>query len=84
MKLKKRLLKNRAAALSRGERVVVLHPTKGFRSRNIDRVVLGMIPSAPVLALKPKFHRVKLKGTKNEFYEQRIPTNKYAGIRRTP
>ena len=84
MKLKKKLLENRAAALSRGERVVVLHPTKGFRNRSISRVAFGMVPQAPVHQRRIKTRLIKLEGTKNEFYEERISTNKSAGGRRRP
>lgn len=80
MKLKKKLLTNRAAALARGERVVVLHPTKGFRSRSISRVAFGMAPNAPMHPRRIKFNLIKL--ADGTFLRHDIPKNKYAGRRR--
>ena len=83
-----RSARNRASLGQReiveGDRIRVLHPTKGWRNRSISRVAFGMVPNAPVQPRKQKFVLTKIKGTKNVFYEQRIPTNKYAGLRRTP
>lgn len=67
-----------------GKRVSVLHPTKGWRDRSISRVAFGAVPNAPVHSRKIKFNLIKIEGTKNQFYQQNISTNKYAGHRRTP